>query len=105
MSDYCIEETQPIPFEIEDPELGKGITWIYGLFDKAKTLPYRHWLKHKAEHAASHASYAGRVPFLTAARNDPCPCGCGQKAKKCEYHAHTQQVAGKQPNPNLYKKR
>ena len=105
MSEYYIEDKEPIPFEVEDPEFGKGMTWLYALFDKIKALPYRHWIKHKFEHAAKHASYAGREPFLKSPRNDPCPCGSGIKTKKCGCQAYSQQVAGSEPNPNLYKKR
>jgi hypothetical protein len=83
----------PVPFEEEDPELGRLIAWFSRerpLLKLSKILPtvYKAFLQPEGIGIV----YYGRPPALkgvgfainpNAGRNDSCPCNSGKKFKKC----------------------
>lgn len=92
--DTTQEIEEAIPFEIEDPELGVGMRWLYSLHTRSLARsPESYGLSKRFKLLCQQVNRAGIEPFLKAERNAPCPCGSGKKAKKCECHAHYHRYA------------
>ena len=60
-------KNRPVPFEVEDPELGKMVAW--------------HCQQPPTVQKRLNLDEAEAVP--APGNNEPCPCGSGKKYKKC----------------------
>ncbi len=65
----------PVPFEVEDPELGRLVARAVNANTNARQAQVA-----RASHQAAEEALKARP-----ARNEPCDCGSGVKSKKCCY--------------------
>jgi len=75
--------SDPVPFEVEDPELGRLIVQLQEAWlstspgsDKRKRLT-------SIFNQVSQITKQPEATMVAVGRNDPCPCGSGKKFKKC----------------------
>jgi uncharacterized protein YecA (UPF0149 family) len=69
--------TKPIPFELQDPEMGQDLIDVVQYNSK---VPKRDRI---VVDFINESTYYKTIKSTKIGRNDPCPCGSGLKYKKC----------------------
>ena len=75
----------PIPFEVEDPELGELLVWFSAERPLSKIRKPNRFLKNWLSPDGIYIQNAlmSGSSKSEAGRNSPCPCKSGKKFKKC----------------------